>query len=127
VSVGSETHVGSNSVLEGGSKIEEGGELGPMSMLPQGAHVPVGERWTGSPARFRAYSPDVGDMRASRPSEMRAAAIIMVMVLSSAFTLPIIFFAPQIPSMLLFEYTRIPVSIGGLKRPSFLCLLPSSI
>jgi non-ribosomal peptide synthetase-like protein len=107
VSVGSQTHLGSNSLLEG-SNIEEGGELGPMSMLPQGAHVPAGERWTGSPARFRAYSPDVGDMRASRPSEMRTAAVMTVMALSSVFILPIIQFAPQIPSMLLFEYTRVP-------------------
>jgi non-ribosomal peptide synthetase-like protein len=108
VSIGSHTHVGSNSVLEGGSNIDEGGELGPMSMLPEGANVPAGERWTGSPARFRAYSPEVGDMRASRPSEMRTAAMITVMALSSVFILPIIQFAPQIPSMLLFEYTRIP-------------------
>jgi hypothetical protein len=79
-----------------------------MSMLPQGAHVPAGERWIGSPARFRAYSPDIGDMRASRPSEIRAAAMIIVMALSSISILPIIAFAPQIPSMLFFEYARIP-------------------
>lgn len=36
MSIASQTQTGSNSVLEGGSKIEEGGELGPMSMLPQG-------------------------------------------------------------------------------------------
>jgi acetyltransferase-like isoleucine patch superfamily enzyme len=108
VSVGSQAHLGSNSCLEGESNIEEGGELGPMSMLPRGAHVPARERWTGSPARFRMYSPEVGDMRASRPSEMRTAAMITVMALSSVFILPIIQFGPQIPSMLLFEYTRIP-------------------
>jgi non-ribosomal peptide synthetase-like protein len=55
VSVGSQVNLGSQSVLEGGSNIEDGGELGPLSMLPQGAHVPAGERWTGSPARFHAY------------------------------------------------------------------------
>jgi len=108
VNIESQTQVGSNSVLEGGSKIEEGGELGPMSMLSQGVHVPAGERWTGSPARFRGYSPDIRDMRASRPSQARAAAMIIVMAISSVFVLPVIGFAPQIPSMLLFEYTRIP-------------------
>jgi hypothetical protein len=34
--------------------------------------------------------------------------MITVMALSSVFILPIIQFGPQIPSMLLFEYTRIP-------------------
>jgi len=108
VTIGSQTHIGSNSVLEGGSNLDEGGELGPMTMLQQGAHVPAGERWTGSPARFRGYSPDVGDMRASRPSEIRAAAMSIVMGLSSIFILPIMIFAPQIPSMLLFDFARIP-------------------
>jgi carbonic anhydrase/acetyltransferase-like protein (isoleucine patch superfamily) len=108
VSIESQTRIGSNSVLEGGSKIEDGGELGPMSMLSQGVHVPAGERWTGSPARFREYSLDIRDMRASRPSQVRAAAVIVVMAISSVFVLPVIGFAPQIPSMLLFEYIRIP-------------------
>ncbi|TVY21131.1 Linear gramicidin synthase subunit B, partial [Lachnellula arida] len=108
VSVGSQTHVGSNTVLEGGSNIAEGGELGPMSMLPQGANVPAGERWTGSPARFQTYPTEVGDMRATRPGELRHLAMIMVMALSSVFVLPVIAFAPQIPSILLFEYANIP-------------------
>jgi carbonic anhydrase/acetyltransferase-like protein (isoleucine patch superfamily) len=108
VSIESQTQVGSNSVLEGGSRIEEGGELGPMSMLSQGVHIPAGERLTGSPACFREYSPDIRNMRASRPIAVRAAAMIIVMAISSVFALPIIAFAPQIPSMLLFEYTRFP-------------------
>lgn len=66
------------------------------------------ERWTSSPAHFREYSSDSRDKRASRPSEVRAAAMIIVMAISSVFVLPVIGFAPQIPSMLLFEYIRIP-------------------
>ncbi|KUJ19409.1 Non-ribosomal peptide synthetase C-terminal [Mollisia scopiformis] len=108
VSIASQAHFGSNSVMEGDSYIEEGGELGSMSMLSQGCHVPAGERWIGSPARFRECSTDIGGMRASRPSEFRASAMILAMSLSSIFLLPIIVFAPQIPSMLLFDYINIP-------------------
>lgn len=107
VSIGSQAHVGSNSILEGDSSIEEGGELGPMTMLPSGINVPAGERWHGSPARFQMLSPDVGDMRASRPSEWRAAAMTLATSFTSVFIIPIMSFGPQIPSILLFEYVQI--------------------
>lgn len=111
VHLGSGTSVGSNSVVEGGSCIEDEGALGPISMLPQGARIPEGERWTGLPANFESDSPDIGGMRASRPSEARAFAMLIAMSLSSIFVLPVIILAPQIPSMLLFDYVNI-VGIG---------------
>lgn len=110
VTIGSQTHIGSNALLEGHSTIAEGGELGPMSMLPQGAHVPVGERWVGSPARFKAVSENVGDMKNSRPSEIRVFTMTMALAFSSIFLLPVIVFAPQIPSLLLFDYVKITSS-----------------
>jgi non-ribosomal peptide synthetase-like protein len=108
VRIESQTHIGSNSVLEGDSIVEEGGELGPMTMLPSGAHVPAGEKWHGSPAQFQAHSLDVGNMRASRPSEMRVAAMLLATSFSTIFVLPILSFLPQIPSILLLEYATIP-------------------
>lgn len=121
----SQTHVGSNSVVEGGTIIEEEGELGPISMLPQGARIPAGERWTGSPAKFESDSPDIGGMRASRPSEARALAMLIVMAVSSIFILPIILLAPQIPSMLLFDYVNIP-GIGWYVQTSIVSI-PAAI
>ncbi|KAG4441614.1 hypothetical protein IFR05_002898 [Cadophora sp. M221] len=56
VNIGSDVHIGSNSVLEGNTHVEDGGELGPMSMLPQVSHIPAGEYWTGSPAQYRSLS-----------------------------------------------------------------------
>lgn len=110
VIIDSDVLIGSSCVVEGDSVIEEGGELGGLSMLPQGSRIPAAERWVGSPALSRCDCTDVGGMRASRPSEIRAFAMVLVMTFSSVFILPIIIFAPQIPSMLLFEY----VNIGGI-------------
>ncbi|KAH8895711.1 Non-ribosomal peptide synthetase C-terminal [Thozetella sp. PMI_491] len=109
VSIASQVHVGSNSAIEGGSRIQEGGELGAMTMLPSDACVPAGERWIGSPARFDSYPADVGNMRASRPSFPRVAAMTFATSATSVFILPIISFLPQIPSILLFEFANLPV------------------
>jgi hypothetical protein len=106
VYIGSQVHVGSNSVLEGGSSIGQGGELGPMTMLPSGKTVPPGERWHGSPARFQTYSPDSSNP--SRPSVWRTALMTLATSFTSVFIMPIMSFAPQIPSILLFEYVTIP-------------------
>ncbi|KAH9220063.1 hypothetical protein DL95DRAFT_456972 [Leptodontidium sp. 2 PMI_412] len=125
VNIGSDVHVGSNTVLEGNTHIEDGGELGPMTMLPQFSHVPAGECWIGSPAQFRALSQDVGNMRTSRPSQARFIATIMAMAFSSTFILPIIYFLPQIPSMILFEFVRIP-GVGWYVQTAIVCV-PAAI
>ncbi|KAH7397673.1 non-ribosomal peptide synthetase module [Cadophora sp. MPI-SDFR-AT-0126] len=121
VTVGSDVHVGSNSVLEGSSLIEDGGELGPMSMLPQDCRILAGEQWTGSPAQYHKLSQDVGNMRNTRPSQARLVTMILAMGLSSTFILPIIYFAPQIPSMLLFEYVNI-AGVGWYVQTAIVCV-----
>lgn len=94
-------------------------------MLPQFSHVPAGECWIGSPAQFRALSQDVGNMRTSRPSQARFIATIMAMAFSSTFILPIIYFLPQIPSMILFEFVRIP-GVGWYVQTAIVCV-PAAI
>lgn len=108
VRIESETNLGSHCVIEGGAIIEEGAELGPLSMVPQGIRIPMGERWVGSPARFQAKVQDIGLMRANRPGTVRVACMILILAMSSAFVLPILLFGPQIPSMMLFDYVHIP-------------------
>lgn len=71
VRIESSASVGTQSVLEGGSCIKEGGEIGPMTMVPSGTIIPTGERWVGSPAQFQNRPTDVGHMRTSRPSFVR--------------------------------------------------------
>ena len=107
VRIESQTYIGSHSVIEGGAVIDEGAELGPLSMLPQGARVPMGERWIGSPARFQNTVADVGMMKATRPSELRVLCMTLAVAMSSVFVLPVLLFGPQIPSMMLFDFFRI--------------------
>ncbi|ALL79647.1 hypothetical protein AD006_31180 (plasmid) [Pseudonocardia sp. EC080610-09] len=51
VSLGSNVFVGEATVLEIGTRIGDGGQLGHSSALPAGQAVPPGEHWHGSPAR----------------------------------------------------------------------------
>ncbi|TLD36704.1 Non-ribosomal peptide synthetase C-terminal [Venturia nashicola] len=103
----SSTSVGSQCVLEGGCTLSEGAEVGHMTMVPSGVTIPSGERWTGSPAQFSNRPEDVGHMRASRPGFARTAAFAMATSFNSIFVLPLMYFIPQIPSILLFDYVNI--------------------
>ncbi|SFN31447.1 non-ribosomal peptide synthetase terminal domain of unknown function [Pseudonocardia ammonioxydans] len=51
VTVGADAFVGEATVLELGTRIDDGGQLGHTSALLSGQVVPAGERWHGSPAR----------------------------------------------------------------------------
>ncbi|PVH80278.1 hypothetical protein DL98DRAFT_588607 [Cadophora sp. DSE1049] len=96
-----------------------------MSMLDQDSQIPAGEQWTGSPAQYRSLSYDVGNMRKTRTSQARLVTMILSMGLSSTFILPIIYFAPQIPTMLLFEYVNFPG--GGWYVQTAIVCVPAAI
>ncbi|MCQ4210969.1 Pls/PosA family non-ribosomal peptide synthetase [Streptomyces longispororuber] len=51
VTIGRDVFVGENSVLEIGTSMGDGTQLGHASALYDGASVPAGERWHGSPAQ----------------------------------------------------------------------------
>lgn len=104
VKIGNGTRIGSNSVIEGGSVIENDVELMRVSMVPDGMCIPAGQRWHGSPARFLDASHEIGLERRTRPSRARILATGTVISFLTTFILPIIWFAPQIPTMILFEF-----------------------
>ena len=108
VRIESETNIGSHCVIEGGAIIQEGAELGPLSMVSGGTRIPMGEHWVGSPARFKAKVQDIGLMKANRPGLMRVTCMTLAVAMTSALILPVLLFGPQIPSMLLFDYIQIP-------------------
>jgi non-ribosomal peptide synthetase-like protein len=108
VQIQSQVNIDSHCVIEGGAIVEEGAELSPLSMVPDGVTIPMGERWVGSPARFHSQVQDVGAMRASRPSMVRALCMTCAVAMSSAFVLPILVVGPQIPSMMLFDFLNLP-------------------
>jgi non-ribosomal peptide synthetase-like protein len=51
VTLGRDVFVGEKTVLDIGTSIGDGGQLGHSSALYDGAAIPAGERWHGSPAR----------------------------------------------------------------------------
>lgn len=107
VQIQGETNIDSHCVIEGGATIEEGAEVGPLSMIPQGTRIPMCERWAGSPARFQSKVHNIGLMKGTRPGQMRVTCMTLALTVSSAFVLPVLLFGPQIPSMMLFDYFRI--------------------
>ncbi|KAJ9646302.1 hypothetical protein H2204_000965 [Knufia peltigerae] len=125
VQIRSQTHLGSHTVIEGGAIIGEGAEVGPLSMVPRGSYIPTGQRWAGSPARFQENVEEIGAMKANRPGSMRVACMTLAVVMSSGFVLPIMFFGPQIPSMMLFDYLNIP-NVGWWTQTTIV-IVPAAI
>ncbi|CAO1631331.1 unnamed protein product [Jaminaea pallidilutea] len=115
--------VGSNSVIEGGALMEDGVELGPLSMLPDGAKVPALQRWHGSPACYEREV-KVGEAalgKASRPSSARSLAVSLGHAAVASFLLPLLYLMPQIPGLLLFDLVELH-SIGGWAQVAVLSL-----
>ena len=50
VSIGRGCFIGNRCAIGANTTMEDGAGLGDLSMLPDGARVPAGERWTGSPS-----------------------------------------------------------------------------
>lgn len=51
IRIGKNCDIGQNSLVEGGATMEDGSTLGPLSLLQDGAVLPQGQTWQGSPAR----------------------------------------------------------------------------
>lgn len=105
VIIESDAKVGTNSVVEGGARVQQGGELGALSMLPTGCTVPSFQRYHGSPARFESsVKEDVAALGyKTRPSAARSAAMTIGHLGILFFVLPLLYFGPQIPGLLLFD------------------------
>ncbi|MFF4032951.1 Pls/PosA family non-ribosomal peptide synthetase [Streptomyces sviceus] len=81
VTLGRDVFVGEKTVLDIGTSIGDGGQLGHSSALYDGASVPAGERWHGSPAR----PTDVDHIRvpAARCTPARRAGYALVTLLQT--------------------------------------------
>jgi non-ribosomal peptide synthetase-like protein len=109
VTISDDAIIGSNSVIEGGASVGEASEVGALSMVPCGLHVPQYERYHGSPARFeRAVIADQAALgRRTRPSVFRYLLITLVHMAVSGLMLPLLYFVPQIPGLLLFDLVEL--------------------
>ncbi|KAF2487887.1 hypothetical protein BDY17DRAFT_289890 [Neohortaea acidophila] len=115
--------IGSNSVVEGGAIVGEGAEIGALSMVPDGMTIPEYQRFHGSPAQFDREVKEGEGARgpATRPSKARAAALMLGNALLGAFALPLLYFVPQIPGLVLFDYLQLR-SIGKWGQVAVLSL-----
>ncbi|GIZ41855.1 hypothetical protein CKM354_000514400 [Cercospora kikuchii] len=105
ISIASDALIGSNSIVEGGATVGEAGELGALSMLPDGMHIPPFQRFHGSPARFerQVKEADAALGKSTRPSSARAAAMLVGNMIVAGLILPLLYLVPQIPGLLLFD------------------------
>jgi non-ribosomal peptide synthetase-like protein len=58
VSIGKRCFVGARAMLSPNVVMEDDARLGEMSLLPEGARLPRGETWSGSPARLSSVASD---------------------------------------------------------------------
>lgn len=105
VTVHHDAIIGSNSVIEGGAVVNQGAELGPLSMVPDGMQVPSFQRFHGSPARFERDIKEGQSAlgRGSRPSKARATVMLLGNAFVAGLVLPLLYFVPQIPGLMLFD------------------------
>ncbi|BDU73925.1 Pls/PosA family non-ribosomal peptide synthetase [Mesoterricola silvestris] len=114
ITVGSRCCVGARAVLAPGTVMEDGAELGDLSMLPEGARIPAEKHWVGSPA-LPLPGPDRSGLAPSRPGRARIAAMAVAQGLA-AFLVPVVFLASILPGMMLLNelWIDIPGYFGYL-------------
>jgi len=114
ITIGDRCCVGARAVLAAGTRMEDGAELGDLSLLPSGGRIPAGQRWAGSPA-VNLPGPQADRGEPARPARAR----IFVMALAQglgAFLVPVVFLASILPGMLMLNelWLRIPGYFGYL-------------
>ncbi|EME39875.1 hypothetical protein DOTSEDRAFT_37922 [Dothistroma septosporum NZE10] len=105
VVIRNDAKIGSNSVIEGGAIVDEAAEIGPLSMVADGMHIPSWQRFHGSPAKFdrELKEGEAALGPKSRPSKPRAMAMFTGNFILAVFVLPLLFLTPQIPGLFLFD------------------------
>jgi non-ribosomal peptide synthetase-like protein len=73
ISIGRDCFVGNRCAIGAHTVMEDGAGLGDLSMLPDGAHVPAGKLWAGSPAVPAGRFAPATDVR--RPWNAAVAAV----------------------------------------------------
>jgi non-ribosomal peptide synthetase-like protein len=113
--------IGSHCVIEGGATVGEGAEVAALSLIPDGMRVPGYQRFHGTPARLDREIKDARDPRLSRPSNARAHAMVLGNMFVAGLVLPLLFYIPQIPGLMLFDYLDIR-SISGWDQVAILAV-----
>ena len=97
IKIGAGCVVGASAVISGGAVMEDRAQLGELSLLPEGARIPRGEIWNGSPARKTGV---VSTPAPPRPSLLRRVVFGAIFgVLAIVF--PVFVITPIFPGMAL--------------------------
>lgn len=101
--VGDDACVGSYAVLEGNTVVQAWGHLEAQSALSDGATVPAGRIWTGSPARDAG--PFDASMRRPRPAvSTRRLTGEAIYFIFGVLLVAILFFMPVFPTFVLIDW-----------------------
>ncbi|KAI4721128.1 Non-ribosomal peptide synthetase C-terminal [Aureobasidium sp. EXF-10727] len=97
--------IGSRCVVEGGAIVSEEAEVASLSLVPSGMIVPSFHRFHGSPARLDKVkkAEDSPRPQDTRPSKARATAMLLGNSFIAFLVLPLLYFVPQIPGLMLFD------------------------
>jgi len=102
IRIGDDACIASYAVLEGNSSIGKAGHLEGQSALADGASVPEGRIFTGSPARDAGpFVPDLPPRPAVTPARLAAEALFFIFGIVLIATL---FFMPVFPSFVLIDW-----------------------
>jgi len=103
ITLANESYVGSYAVLEGNTQVEQAGHLEGQSALRDGAQVPAGRVWSGSPARDTgAFDPH---RLPPRPAVTRARLLGEGLFFVFGILLIVtLFFMPVFPSFVLIDW-----------------------
>ncbi len=114
IRIGSRCCVGARAVLAPGTVMEDGSELGDLSMLPEGGRIPADRHWVGSPA-LPLPGPDRAGLAPSRPARSRILAMAVAQGLA-AFLVPLVFLCSILPGMMLLNelWVDVPGYFGYL-------------
>ncbi|KAI5208003.1 hypothetical protein AUEXF2481DRAFT_43265 [Aureobasidium subglaciale EXF-2481] len=121
VVIGNGVSIGSRCAIEGDATIGNGAEIASLSLVPSGMHVPDSHRYHGSPARLEKIKTDDGSSRPedTRPSKARATAMLLGNAFVVFLVLPLLYFVPQIPGLILFDVLDFR-SISGWQQVAIL-------
>lgn len=92
ISIGNRCFIGTKSVMNNNTVLEDDALLDEFSMIPSGVTVPEREEWAGSPASYVQHN--LSDREPSRP-ESKTAAFIHGLL----YAMSVIFFIPAVPML----------------------------
>jgi non-ribosomal peptide synthetase-like protein len=104
ITIGKRCFIGAESVLRPFTKMEDDSRLGNLSMLPEGATIPSGEEWVGSPARPLSRKEIPADSARPEPTARAKRVLFGALYGLGIFLLPLVYLVALFPGIILMNY-----------------------